>query len=305
MSEIKVFRITNHTAIEVPGQSVAVEKSLQSLLEHNLETMLGVRFLQSEFTTSKSHSGRIDTLGIDENGCPVIIEYKRAVNENVINQGLFYLDWLLDHKADFKLLVLETCDAATASEIDWAAPRLICIAADFTKYDEHAVKQINRNIDLMRYRRFGPDLLTLELVHRTNATDSRADETHESAAKSLKRTTDKPVSQSLAEMDEPTRDLYEAVRSFILALGDDIQERQLKLYVAFRRIKNFASIVVQKKSFVVYLKLDPKTVILEPGFSRDVSNIGHWATGDLEITVRTQSDLLKAQPLVVRAYAEA
>ena len=63
--------------------------------------------LASEYSTGPKHGGRIDTLGIDENGNPVIIEYKRATNENVINQGLFYLDWLLDHRAEFKLLVME------------------------------------------------------------------------------------------------------------------------------------------------------------------------------------------------------
>ena len=52
-------------------------------------------------------SGRMDSIGIDENNSPVIFEYKRSTSENVINQGLFYLDWLLDHKADFKLLVIE------------------------------------------------------------------------------------------------------------------------------------------------------------------------------------------------------
>jgi RecB family endonuclease NucS len=45
--------------------------------EKNLEALLGVRFLDSEFTTS--NGGRIDTLGLDENGCPVILEYKRAL----------------------------------------------------------------------------------------------------------------------------------------------------------------------------------------------------------------------------------
>src|SRR5215212_4797039 len=91
---------------ELVGYSVAVEKSLQTLIEKHLEAFLGVRFLASEYSTGKTHAGRIDTLGIDENGCPVIIEYKRSLNENVINQGLFYLDWLLDHKAEFELLVL-------------------------------------------------------------------------------------------------------------------------------------------------------------------------------------------------------
>lgn len=55
-----------------------------------MEPLLGVRFLASEYRAS--NRGRMDTLGIDENNCPVTIEYQCNTNENVINQGLFYLD---------------------------------------------------------------------------------------------------------------------------------------------------------------------------------------------------------------------
>ncbi len=81
MSDIKLFRTDNGTVEELKGTSVAVEKSLQTLIEQHLETFLGVRLLASEYSTGKVHGGRIDTLGIDENGYPVIIEYKRALNE--------------------------------------------------------------------------------------------------------------------------------------------------------------------------------------------------------------------------------
>lgn len=87
------------------------------------------------------------------------------MNENVVSQGLFYLDWLLDHRKEFQWLVMERLGPEAATAVDWTAPRLICIAGDFTRYDEHAVKQIARNIELIRYRRFGEDLLMMELVH--------------------------------------------------------------------------------------------------------------------------------------------
>lgn len=86
MSDIKLFRIRGDRAEEIDSQSVALEKSLQNLIEKHLETLLGVRFLASEHGTGVKHGGRIDTLGIDENGCPVIIEYKRSLNENVIKE---------------------------------------------------------------------------------------------------------------------------------------------------------------------------------------------------------------------------
>ena len=70
-----------------PAPPTRSKNRSKAFFEKNLEALLGVRFLASEFTTS--NGGRIDTLGLDENGCPVILEYKRASNENVINQGLF------------------------------------------------------------------------------------------------------------------------------------------------------------------------------------------------------------------------
>ena len=88
MSDLKLFRLTKATVVEVRSASAAVEKSLQSLIEHHLAVFLGVRFLASEYATGKIHGGRIDTLGLDEDGAPVIVEYKRATNETVINQGL-------------------------------------------------------------------------------------------------------------------------------------------------------------------------------------------------------------------------
>lgn len=304
MSETKVFKLNGYHAVELTRKTIELEKSLQVIMEKNLMTFLGVTFLQSEYTTGKTHGGRIDTLGLDENGCPVIIEYKRAINENVINQGLFYLDWLLDHKGEFKLLVWEKMGKQQAEQIDWTGPRLICVAASYTKYDEHAVKQINRNIDLIKYRQFGEDLIALELAYSNSASSSIPSKTVDQAV-GIKKSGDKPVGQMLEELDPTMLGLFESLRAFLLALGDDVSEKQLKLYMTYRRIKNFACVVIQKKTLLVYLKLNPDTITLEVGFSRDVRTIGHWGTGDLEITLHSHEDFHKAEPLLVRSYEEA
>ena len=162
-----------HGAVsELAGGAMALEKSLQTVFEKNLDALIGVRFLASEFSTNEG--GRMDTLGIDENNSPVVIEYKRSSNENVINQGLYYLDWLMGHRKDFEWLVLEKLGAEVAKAVDWSGPRLICIAGDFGKYDEHAVKQMNRNIALIRYRRFEGDLLLLEQLTSASAKQQNA-----------------------------------------------------------------------------------------------------------------------------------
>lgn len=73
MSDIKLFRVDDGKAKELAGSALAIEKALQSLIERNLDAMLGIRFVASEHSTGKAHSGRIDTLGLDENGSPVIL----------------------------------------------------------------------------------------------------------------------------------------------------------------------------------------------------------------------------------------
>lgn len=303
MSDIKIFRLSGDTVTELEGRSAEIEKSLQTLIEKHLETILGVRFVATEYSTGKTHGGRIDTLGIDENGCPVIIEYKRAMNENVINQGLFYLDWLMDHKAEFKLLVMERFGKAVADAIEWSSPRLLCIAGDFTKYDSHAVQQMNRNIELIRYRLYGKDLFLFDLVNATT-TQVTAEGVVKKAGQG--KVQYKTVSEFYEQADTELKDRYEALKSFMLALGDDVQSAIMKFYFAFKRIKNFACVEIhpQTKKLLVYVKVDPETVDLEKenGFLRDVRKIGHFGTGELEITIKSAADFERAKQYIVKSY---
>jgi len=298
MPDIKLFEINHQNVRELQSSSAKIEKSLQNKIEQNLDTYLGVRFLATEYSTGSNHGGRIDTLGIDENGSPVIIEYKRATNENVVNQGLFYLDWLLDHKAEFELLVLKNFNKEESDNIDWTNPRLLCIAGDFTKYDEHAVKQMNRNIELIRYRKFRDDLLLLELVNVTEANGSNNTSSHSSSSSK------KEVTDYIESANKELTDLYHALRDYLLNLGDDVQEKTLKHYIAYKRIKNFACVEIhpQSQKLYVYLKVNPDEVELKEGFTRDVRQIGHYGTGDLEITIRTISDLEQAESLIFKSY---
>lgn len=79
MSELKLFS-TASPVKQLQPTPVALERNLQQLVEANMDTFFGVHFLRSEWPTT---DGRMDSIGIDENNCPVIFEYKRGLNENV------------------------------------------------------------------------------------------------------------------------------------------------------------------------------------------------------------------------------
>lgn len=305
MADLKLFRLSGGEATELPSTSVALERDLQKLLETNLETIFGIRFLASEYDTGKVHRGRIDSLGLDENGSPVILEYKRTTNENVINQGLFYLDWLLDHQGEFQILVERQLGRETAPAIDWSAPRLICVANDFTRYDEHAVRQIDRNVELVRYRDFGSELLAIELVTTTTSSSTPQRRTTPTVSEgSSRQGRDRTVSDLLAQADRELQSLYAAFEAFALSLGDDVVKNERKNYFAFRRLKNFACAEVhpQSRNLLVYLKLDPTTVEKQDGFIRDVSNIGHFGTGDVELRIIDKQAWETVEALTRRAY---
>jgi predicted transport protein len=307
MSDIKLFWVGSGKVDELTGTTDTIEKSVQTFFETNLEALLGVRFLASEFITS--NGGRIDTLGLDENGCPVILEYKRAVNENVVNQGLFYLDWLMDHRKDFQWLVMDKLGKQNAEAVDWSAPRLICIAGAFNRYDDHAVKQMQRNIELIRYRRFGADLLMLDLLAATSTKGAPATAADAPSGQSAGVASGKykTISAVMEDLDAAMIDRFEALRAYLMALGDDVQETMLRFYIAFKRIKNFACVEFRPTAgkILVFVKVDPTSVPLESGFTRDVANVGHFGTGDLEITLTKPEDLDRAMPLIKLSYEDS
>ena len=297
MAEIKLFSL-NEGVKECISSEVILEKELQTLIEQNMEIFFGVRFLKSEYAVT---NGRMDSIGIDENNSPVIFEYKRSQNENVINQGLFYLDWLLDHKADFKLLVIDKLGMEAADNIDWSVPCVICVAHDFTKYDMHAVNQMQRNIKLVSYRRYDNGMLLLEHLNTPIVKPIMENVGDENGTKN---STQKTHLEKLAAISENMKNLYHSICDFIESLGDDIVSNQLKLYLAYKKVQNMVCIEIYNKQIILFLKINPDTVKLENGFTRDMRSIGHYGTGDLQIMIKNAADFERAKPLLERAYNE-
>ncbi len=296
MAEIKLFKLGNNVE-ELTSKSVTVEKELQNIIEKNMAEFFGVTFLDSEY---KIDNGRMDSIGIDENNCPVIFEYKRHSSENVINQGLFYLNWLLEHKANFKLLVLEKLGNKLANEIDWSMPRVICIANDFNKYDEEAIKQINRNVSLIRYKKYGNELVLFELLNTNTVAPLEIEKEVIN-----KKQVDKSFIEQYSNAPIKFKAIFDELKEFALSLGDDVTANILKLYTAFKRIKNFATMEIYQSNIRLNLKLNPEE--FKSQFSdtlRDIRNIGHWGCGDLQLIIKENDDITLAKDLIKKAYDE-
>jgi len=157
-----IFKIENSKVNQIKKVNFTKEKNLQEFCEENLTEIFDVKFIKSEHVTGEKHGGRIDTLGIDADGNPVIIEYKKQEDENIISQGLFYCDWLVDHHGDFKDLVQEKL--GNKIEISWNQPRIILVAQSFSKYDKHAINRMADNIELWIYNLYENGIFSIERI---------------------------------------------------------------------------------------------------------------------------------------------
>jgi predicted transport protein len=296
-----LFRITGGKATQVrPLTSHPLkEKGLQRLVEDNLEPLFGVRFVATEFGTGQKHRGRIDTLGLDQDGSPTIIEYKLTSNDNVINQGLFYLDWLMDHRGDFELAARSRLGDV---DVVWVQPRLILLASSFSRYDQYAVNRIDERIELWTYTLYDGDLLGVDLLSSEEVPDPKAKAGASKATVSPARApkAEYDAAHHTAKMSDTTRALFELLRESIVDLGDDVTERFLNQYIGYRRLKNFCEIVGQRAKLNVLIDGpvdDPQ------GICEDVSNIGRWGTGNMRATVASEDDVQAVLPLIAAAYA--
>jgi len=227
------------------------EKEIQNLIERNLLEVLDMHFLATEYTTN---GGRIDTLAVDRNGAPVIIEYKRNKNDNIINQGLSYLRWLQAQKIEFfQMLILKKFgdEFLKSFIIDWKNPRVICIAESYNKFDIDTVEVIPMRIELFKYRYYDNGIFSLEPINvNEQIQKSNNDLTTNAESELLNLNLD----SHLIKANENIKDLFKDLRSKIFELDENIIEKITTLYVAYRLAKNFVEIHIAKNHLKIHLR---------------------------------------------------
>jgi predicted transport protein len=303
-----LYQLKQNSVQQIKPSSFKNERELQKLFEENLESLLGARFIASEFTTGDRQRGRIDTLGLDEDGTPVIIEYKKSSKENVINQGLFYLDWLVDHKGDFTIAAQETLGKDI--EIDWSSPRLILVAESFSEYDKYAVNRIGANIQLWTYRKYGDGFLFLDAIF-SNTTQITPKKNKSVTANTAEEETNEEITVYTTDdhlQDKPVelKKLFDAFREKVFALNadGDILEKASKIYVSYKHGKNFCEVAFLANSMKIWLDI-PFSDIDDPNkLCRDVSKVGHHGTGQTETKLSNISEIENIMYLVEQSYRQ-
>ncbi len=299
-----LFQINQTKVKRLTAKDVRLERDLQRLFEQNLEEILNITFLATEYSTS--FGGRIDTLGIDKNGAPVIIEYKRSTNESVINQGLSYLRWLLDHKAEFEALCGER---AVAIEVDWDSSRVICVAESYNKFDIDTADFLPINIELFRYRIYDDNILYLEpenyqrvKVSTSGIVRKAKHEKSPDGAEPLQK--NYTIEEHVQKSNEVTKAIFMKLREAILAFDEEVTEVPKKMYVAYKLTTNFADVIFYKDELRITLNVKSGELNDPEHRATDFTNPkkGHWGNGDYEIKIKSDQDFDYALGLIKQSY---
>lgn len=306
-----LFTVAKTALQQVAQTKFTSEKVLQSLVEKNLDTVFKCRLVATEFSTGAQHAGRIDTLALSEDDNPVIIEYKVVESSDLVNQSLFYLSWIHDHRGDFEIAAQKALGPKV--QVDWSDVRVICIAPNYRKYDLHAVRMMGANIELWTYRLFTNDALYFEEVLQKSETSvgsvaaSGKNPVMVAAGKKAaasRATGSYTFEQHVDGKPASMRELAVTINDFITGLDPSIEVSPKKLYVAYKTSQNIVCMEVKQQKVLLYLKLDPKLARGPRGISRDVSDVGHFGTGDLEVSIKSLADFEAAKPFIQQAYEQ-
>ncbi len=304
-----LFQINGGSTNLIKPTEFKLEKELQQLIEKNLQTLFNCRFVATEFSTGKVHGGRIDTLAISEDDNPVIVEYKIIASSDLLNQSLYYLSWIKDHKGDFEVAV--TKQLGNNITVDWSDIRVICIAPEYKKYDLHAAQMLGTNIELWQFKLYINGVLHLEEVLRKsdfselktteNGKNPIMVEAGKKAAATRANST-YTIDKHRAILSVGFLDIFDSLRDFIINLDNSIEETPKKQYIAYKTSQNFVCITTHKTKLSLYLKINPMDINPMPVQARDVTNIGHFSTGDLEFTIKDKSDFEIAKNFIKQSF---
>lgn len=307
-----IFETDSGKAKRVRLSEFKLEKDLQKLIESNLETIFNCKYIATEFSTGNIHSGRIDTLALSEDNNPVIIEYKKVASSELVTQSLYYLHWIKDHKGDFQIAANK--ELGSEIEVDWSDIRVICIAPEYKKFDLHAVQVMGANIELWQYKLYENGILNIEEVFKrsNNSNSNSSIEDYDGKnpvmveagrkAAVTRRTATYTIEEHYTSLNEDMQNLFNQAREYIVNIDGAIEEAPKKNYIAYKTSQNFVCLQTSKRKITLFLKLNPTEIGPLPKQARDVTNIGHFGTGDLEITISNLNDFEEMKHLILESY---
>ena len=267
------------------------EHQLQKYIESYLNQFFQCYFLKSFY---KIPSGEIDTLAITEDGNPCIIEYKHKKEDTILNQIVFYYDWLMQRptKFEFERIVKEN-EATKKIDVDWSKIRLICIAKEYSNWDISLIKHLDTEIECYTYT-YHEDELDIHL-------DPIVNQFKKQKSYNGKQTDKEPTLEDHRNRaDKEGKELLDKLRNEVLKIGDDVEEGYAPNYIKYFVKTTFLAVHIRRKWLVIGLRVNEKTFKDPKKLTKDISHLGF--TTSREMKIDSMDKLNYALTLIKQAY---
>lgn len=270
-----------------------LEKELQLFVESNLEELLNLEIVKSEFSIENY---RIDTLAFDkENRSFIIIEYKRGNSYSVIDQGYSYLATVLNNKAE---LILEYNERKGKSlkrdEIDWSQTKVIFISQNFTKYQKDSLNFKDLPIELYEIKKYDGDIILFTFINKKENSESiniisKKDLDIVKVSKEIKTYT---LEDHFKNSDENTVEIFNIYKEKIEEMFPEIKVEPKKVYIAFKlNRKNLVDFKLKKDTLIIWINAKEGVLDDSKKMAKNVAKVGHWGNGDYELTIKSLEGL--------------
>jgi len=289
---MQIFLNQNGTLQEVSEKPFKLEDDLKKLFEANLEKLLGLTPVRSEFPIK---NGRVDTLAFDpQSKAFIIIEYKRDRDWSVIDQGFMYLSLMLENKADFLIEYNERKKCAMKREdFDWTQSRVLFVAPSFTDYQIQSTNFKDLPIELWEIGQYANNIVVVKQIGKSKAAPSF--KTAIAGSKEIKKIAEQikvPTEDDHTKWaGKATTELYQKFKSGILNLAAGIEVKPQRAYISFKKKRNIVDMELQRHALKLWLNVPFGSINDAKGISKNVANLGHYGNGDYEIKVTDDSEL--------------
>ena len=142
-----------------------------------------------------------------------------------------------------------------------------------------------------------------ELTKKAESIWPYPDLTNKELAKyQVEEKTSQKYSLETYDLNTLTRTLFEALDKRIMNLSPGVKKEYKKLYVAYKLDTNFADIVFQKQRLRISINMKFSDIIDPNGICKDITGIGRWGNGDVELFMEHQDELDQVMEIVKQSF---
>lgn len=301
---MQLYHQQKGTLLGLKEKPFKLEKDIQKLFESNIEQITSFKFVRTEFSLKNV---RFDTLAFDEESKSfVIIEYKRDRNYSVVDQGVSYLNLMLEYKADFIIEYNESCNKKLKrDDVDWSQSKVIFVAPSFTSFQKQSSNFKDLPIELWEIKQFENDIIVINPIKKSSSAPSikqvQSSPNNTEISNVVKEIVVYDEDRFLQNKSDDIIELYNIYKEAILNLAPNIEALPLKWVMMFKTDRKFAYIEIQKKNLKLWVNLKRGQLDDSKGLARDVSSVGHAGNGDYELTITDTENLEYIMSLVKQA----